>query len=75
MAEEITERKMMDMKLHDDIAFNTSTMNITIQRVVGGWIYWRAAQKQSDIEGVSTSASIALAAVFVPEPNFPPKQR
>ena len=59
--EGITERKLLDMKLHDDTAFNTSTMSIIILKVVGGWIYWRTHDD-------------ALAGVFIPEPKMLPKQ-
>ncbi len=60
MAEEITEQKLKDMKLHDQINLEDDIYMILIMRVVGGWIYWGDfGPPQSELK--------AAAGVFVPE--------
>lgn len=65
MPEETTEQELKDMNLHDEMVLD---YGILVKRVIGGWIYWKAAQHQSEIDKVSTSVSCTLAGVFVPEP-------
>lgn len=55
-AEEITEQLLKDMKLHENIEYD----NLSIQRVIGGWIYWGQVGTRD--------TSLGLAGVFVPEP-------
>ena len=45
-------KKLKDMKLHEDVRLGGG---IIIQKVIGGWIYWRHHDD-------------AVAGVFVPEP-------
>ena len=68
MAEEITEQILKDMKRHDKIEKVDDIIqgDHIIQKVIGGWIYWRTHDKAVETnEGVSVSC--ALAGVFVPE--------
>ena len=65
MAEEITEQELMALKLHGEIKFRY----ITIQRVMGGWIYWKAREITKEGKE-NVSVSCALAGVFVPKNAF-----
>ena len=64
MAEEISEQKLKDMELHDEIVFNE---RMSVNKVIGGWIYWRFGKNDVETSG-SVNVSCALAGVFVPEP-------
>jgi len=57
MAEEISEQKLKEMKLHEIIP----VARAIIQRVVGGWIYWGTPSGTGVFvpENVSSPASIS----------------
>ena len=57
------EQDLKDMKLHT----KTTVGSAEIQRVPGGWIYWRTHDSEANPDdGISDSC--AVAGVFVPEP-------
>ncbi len=64
MAEE-SEQEMKALKLNGEIESTIKSGVLTIQKVIGGWIYWRTHNNAVETnEGVSVSC--ALAGVFVP---------
>lgn len=61
----VSEQELRDMKLHTEKTVGGSD----IQRVVGGWVYWKFTRDKIKIDkGVSVSC--AVAGVFVPENVF-----
>ncbi|GAF93493.1 unnamed protein product, partial [marine sediment metagenome] len=39
MAKKMSERKLLDMQLHEIIQVSKDSV-ISVQKVIGGWIYW-----------------------------------
>ncbi len=61
--------KLLAMKLHEKTNF-TDYGQITITRVIGGWIYEMAREVMSnDGTGVMTNTT-RITAVFVPQPFY-----
>lgn len=54
---EVSEQELKDMKIHESKDLDNF---VTVQRVIGGWVYWKYSRQ-------SSSNAIALAGVFVPE--------
>lgn len=65
---EVSEQELRDMKPHEVLILKEH--HILIIRVVGGWIYWKAASAKIEREEGKESIPCSVAGVFVPE-NVP----
>jgi len=59
----VSEQELRNMKLHEDVRLGGG---IKIQKVVGGWIYWRHHSEKAQGQNGNVSVSGAVAGVFVP---------